>query len=132
MSKKIETFGQRLTRLRLAAGYLSPSDLARAIWGEKPDKRGFILANNRDTIWRYEHDRGLPSRKNLPKLALALNIKPEDLLPEKARRAISQPRRTKIVARGDMADLDIAATVPLAVALRIIEVVEFFATPPPK
>lgn len=80
---KTETFGQRLIRLRTAAGHPSPSDLARAMWGEKPDSRGFVVANNRDTIWRWEHDKGLPSRKNLSKLAEILNCKPEDLDPDR-------------------------------------------------
>ena len=82
-----ETFGQRVRRLRIAAGMVSPSDLARAIWGEKPDARGFMLANNRDTIWRYENDKGMPSRKNLAKLALALGVPEEELDPERDKRA---------------------------------------------
>jgi transcriptional regulator with XRE-family HTH domain len=81
-----ETFGQRVVRLRLAKGWESPSDLARAIWGEKLDGRGFMVANNRDTIWRYENDKGKPSRANLEKLAAALGVPPDELDPERSTR----------------------------------------------
>lgn len=78
-----ETFGQRLKRMRIAAGYPAPSDLARAMWGERRDSRGFLVAANRDTIHRYEKDGGgIPGRKNLLKLAKALRCEPEDLLPD--------------------------------------------------
>lgn len=82
---KHETFGQRVVRLRLAAGFQTPSDLARALWGEKRDKRGFMVANNRDTIWRYENDKGRPNRRNTAKLAEALGVAPEVLDPERNR-----------------------------------------------
>ena len=101
---KHETFGERVVRLRLAAGMQSPSDLARAIWGEKEDARGFVTANNRDTIWRYEHDQGSPSRKNFALLAKALGVTEAELDPARAarfNRSVQMPDtlEIKIVSR---------------------------------
>ena len=93
MPPQEETFGTRLIRLRVAKGFATPSDLARAIWGDKPDNRGFMVAANRDTIWRYETDANMPSRKNLELLSKALGCTVEELDPERAARARVQPER---------------------------------------
>jgi len=80
-----ETFGQRVKRLRMERGMESPSDLARMIWGTRTDGRGFEVANNRDTIWRYENDKSAPSRKNLALLSQALGVPENELYPEGAK-----------------------------------------------
>jgi transcriptional regulator with XRE-family HTH domain len=77
-----DTFGARLIALRTAKGFPTGADLARAIWGTTPDSRGFEVAKNRDTIWRYETDKSLPSKKNLELVAQALQVSLDDLDPD--------------------------------------------------
>ena len=119
MSDDTETFGERLIRLRTAAGYATASSLARAIYGTKADG----TARNRDNIWRYETNRSDPSKKNLAVLARFLHVTPQQLFPG---RADPPPRVPKVgyVLRADgLADLDINVLVPVDLAKRIVVMV---------
>lgn len=62
---------------------LNPSDLARAVWGSRDDKRGYSVAINRDRIGRYLDGTSYPEPENLKRLADALGIPVESLAIER-------------------------------------------------
>jgi transcriptional regulator with XRE-family HTH domain len=76
----LKQFAQNLYRLRTEKGW-SQSELARRVWGEQVDKRGYTVARNRDLISVYEKGRAKPTRDNLDGLAKALGVQPTDLAP---------------------------------------------------
>jgi len=73
-------FGKRLTDILRQKGW-SQSDLAAMIWERKRDSRGFMVANKRDLISSYCKGEMLPSRENLQKIADALGMTTDELLP---------------------------------------------------
>jgi transcriptional regulator with XRE-family HTH domain len=77
---ELQNFARRLHTL-LAQGGMSQSDLARAIWGPGTDPRGYNVAKNRDRIVHYLRGRSLPNPENLRKMAEALGVTPEELMP---------------------------------------------------
>jgi len=66
-----DSFPKKL-REAMAAKQMTPSDLARAIWGTVADPRGYKVARNRDRIGVYLAGTGYPSKETLPKLCEAL------------------------------------------------------------
>jgi len=75
------TFSERLRQERENKG-LSQSELARLVWGETVDKRGYTVAKNRDRVSAYEGNRAKPTDKNLTALANVLGIDEAELAPE--------------------------------------------------
>jgi hypothetical protein len=80
MTAQLKAFATNLYNARRAKEW-SQSDLARKLWGEAEDNRGYKVARNRDLISSYEQGRALPSRENLENMAEVLGVKPEDLVP---------------------------------------------------
>lgn len=60
---------------------LSQSALARKIWGEIEDPRGYKVARNRDRISSWLAGKSTPDLENLNKLAVVLDVSPDELLP---------------------------------------------------
>lgn len=75
------SFSERLKQARLDRG-LSQSDLARDIWGEMADTRGYMVARNRDRISAWESGRAVPEEKHLQALADVLGIDRAVLAPD--------------------------------------------------
>jgi len=121
--------GYRIRIWREHRGMHSGSDLARAIWGSTPDPRGYDVAKNRDTIWRYEKGKSRPSRKNLIVLATALRVLPEDIDPVPRRPPEPPPIRSrKIICtpkhKGLIMGVEIDADLPPEIAAQIVKLVE--------
>jgi transcriptional regulator with XRE-family HTH domain len=76
----MEAFARRLFELMAERG-LSQSDLARKIWGETKDTKGYPVARNRDRIGNYLRGRSYPEQANLKLLAEALEVSVEDIIP---------------------------------------------------
>jgi len=74
-------FKQRLYLVRRDKGW-SQSELARRVWGEMEDKRGYMVAKNRDRISAYESGRSVPERSNLDAIAEALGMSVAELAPD--------------------------------------------------
>lgn len=58
---------------------MNASQLARLIWGETQDGRGYNVAKNRDRIMYYLRGQSFPNEENLEKLARALGLNVEEL-----------------------------------------------------
>jgi hypothetical protein len=58
---------------------LSPSDVARLVWGTMTDKRGYEVARNRDRIGHYLKGVSFPEPENLQRLADAVGSSVEEL-----------------------------------------------------
>jgi hypothetical protein len=63
----------------MLARQMSASDLARAIWGNTTDPRGYLVAKNRDRIGAYLAGTGYPSKETLPKLCEAVGLSINEL-----------------------------------------------------
>lgn len=74
-------FHERLRQARMANEW-SQSDLARRIWGEAEDSRGYIVAKNRDRVSAYEGRRATPTEANLIAMADLFGITPAQLAPD--------------------------------------------------
>jgi hypothetical protein len=59
----------------LRAKGMSPSDLARAVWGSTRDYRGYLVAKNRDRVGNYLAGVSYPSADNLAAIAKAVGLK---------------------------------------------------------
>jgi transcriptional regulator with XRE-family HTH domain len=126
----LQGFARRLKEMRVAKGW-KQSDLARAVWGEKQNKDGRMVAKNRDRISQYEQARGYPTAPNLKKIADALGCEPLDLDPDIASTwnalqplRIGDGSRTVLNITTDplnpsMADITVNAYLPTSVALKI-------------
>jgi len=62
---------------------LSASDLARKVWGDVTNDRGYTVARNRDRVGKYLRGYSIPDTKNLNALSKALGVAPEDLFRER-------------------------------------------------
>lgn len=111
-------FGQRLYKLMMAEGW-NQSDLARQ--AELP----------RDSISVYIRGKSLPTSKSLKKLSDAFGIEPEELLPNSIRVGPSDIGEVTEMRLCDTppgtAHLRINRTVPIAMALRIVSILEGLA-----
>jgi transcriptional regulator with XRE-family HTH domain len=75
-----EQFGRRLKAILDAKG-LTAADVAAMIWGRKPDKRGIPRAVGSDRLSVWINGKSLPDKENLAKLAKALDMPTEKLMP---------------------------------------------------
>lgn len=104
---------------------LNQSDIARAIWGEMEDPRGYKVARNRDRVSVWLKGDTLPDDRNLKRLAEVLEVDIEDLCPEVVAMAASseQPELSMTMAAGhpDKVYLQVNRLVSLAVAVKVME-----------
>ena len=126
-----EDFARRLHKIIADRG-MSPSDLARKVWGsiEQIDsKTGKVVnaARNRDRVSVYLSGRGFPDPKNLAKIAKALNVEPIDLAPDIAAAAIEREvpemNMTMIAGHDDKALLRINKLMPVDVAIEVMRLI---------
>lgn len=120
-------FRQRLYRLRRDKGW-TQSELARRIWGETEDARGYKVARNRDRISAYEAGRATPERANLDALAEALGVTVEELAPDLVPAnpnirsdAGGASMSLKVVPGTTTAHLTVDAIVPMTLALKVLD-----------
>jgi transcriptional regulator with XRE-family HTH domain len=99
-------FARRL-QAALNAKKWSQSDLARATFGSHVDKAtGYTVATGRDRISAYLQAKSLPEPKTAQKLADALGVKVDELMPPPPIVAQSQqPTRIENVRKHDVAEI---------------------------
>jgi transcriptional regulator with XRE-family HTH domain len=123
-SIEVDNFARRLHEEMNKRGW-SNSDLARAVWGETKDKRGYTVARNRDRVGQYVSGKSFPDPKNLSKIAVALNVDPNDLAPDAMGAAIDKEKpaiqMTAVAGHYDKVHLTINTVVPLLVATKVID-----------
>jgi len=120
-------FKQRLYQARRDKGW-SQSELARRVWGEVEDARGYMVAKNRDRISAYESGRAVPERANLDAIATALGMAlPElapDLVLQKPNTLGTSPAGVHIkMVSGGMTHLRVDVVLPTKVALAVAELI---------
>jgi len=71
-------FREALARAMIRAG-VSASELARRVWGEVKDPRGYMVAKGRDRMSAYMAGVSYPDPTNRAKIAEALDIDPQEL-----------------------------------------------------
>ena len=74
----LERFRETLIRAMVAKN-MSAAELARAVWGEIKDPRGYMVPRNRDRLTHYMSGSAHPNPENLAKIAKALDLDPADL-----------------------------------------------------
>lgn len=130
-------FAAKLREL-MARRRLNASDLARQVWGEIKDQRGYMVARNRDRIGHYLSGVSFPEEANLRKLADVLGVSYEDLIMTKpvtgpVSRALLPGQNNNRNADTSLlilnnepgwAVLSFRQKLPLAVALKIIELIK--------
>mgnify|MGYP002641039416 FL=1 len=119
------TFSERLRQVRENKG-LSQSELAREVWGETVDRRGYTVAKNRDRVSAYEGNRAKPTPKNLTALANVLGIDEANLAPDiVSGRAFDEPTpaiELRVVGSGTF--IKVNAKVSAEVALEIVALLQ--------
>jgi transcriptional regulator with XRE-family HTH domain len=122
-----QQFARRLHQAMTDKG-MNNSDLARALWGETEDTKGYKVAKNRDRIAVYLRGEGLPAPATLHKMANILDVPKEELVPDLSTPTIdrSHPEVAMKMISGDAnkVQLQINGVVPLAVAVEIIKLYE--------
>lgn len=122
-SVTMPSFAKTLRDARMDRG-LSQSDLARMIWGDTEDSRGYKVARNRDRISYYEAGKAEPEPQTLKALADALKMKVEDLAPQMVANEMSsqepEMQMTMVPDRSDMVHLKVNTLCTLSLAAKII------------
>ena len=121
--ESLKEFARRLYKFMTEKG-MSQSDLARAVWGETEDPRGFMVAKNRDRVSQYLNARSLPDPENTLKLANALGVTPEDLIPARPGYLEQEEPEISVVAlagKSDEVRLIINKVVPFQLAAEILQ-----------
>jgi hypothetical protein len=122
-----QQFARRLHQAMTDKG-MNNSDLARALWGETQDTKGYKVAKNRDRIAVYLRGEGLPAPATLHKMASILAVPKEELVPDLTTPTIdrSHPEVAMKMISGDAnkVQLQINGVVPLSVAVEIIKLYE--------
>jgi transcriptional regulator with XRE-family HTH domain len=118
------SFASNLRRLRLALN-LSQSDLARKIWGDTTDSRGYTVARNRDRISYYEARKAVPEAHTLGVLAEKLGTTVEELAPDLLAQETDKQRDPEISMamvkdKADLVHLRVNTLCTLALASKII------------
>jgi transcriptional regulator with XRE-family HTH domain len=120
-----QAFARRLHAAMQAKG-MGNSDLARAVWGEVEDAKGYKVAKNRHQVAVYLKGEGMPERGTLQKISEIVEVPVEELAPETQTAAIdrSRPELAMAMLSGQpgMAHLQINATLPLNVAVEIVRI----------
>ena len=118
------SFASNLRRLRLDAN-LSQSDLARKIWGDTTDSRGYTVARNRDRISYYEAKKAVPEAHTLKVIADVLGTTVEELAPDLIARDTDKQKDPEISMamvkdRTDLVHLRVNTLCTLGLASKII------------
>lgn len=120
-----QAFARRLHAAMQEKG-MGNSDLARAVWGEVEDGKGYKVAKNRHQVAVYLKGEGMPERATLQKICEVLGKTVEDLAPETQTAAIDRTRpemaMSMVSGQPGMAHLQINSTLPLDVAVEIIRI----------
>jgi hypothetical protein len=120
-----QAFARRLHAAMNAKGW-GNSDLARAVWGEVEDDKGYKVAKNRHQVAVYLKGEGMPERATLKKIAEMLDTTVEDLAPDTQTAAIDRTRpemaMSMLGGQPGMVHLQINATLPLNVAVEIVRI----------
>lgn len=85
-------FAAVLSKAMIKAG-ITPSEAARRVWGTAKDKRGYVVARNRDRIGHYLAGTSYPNDENLHKLADVLGVPVDTLAVETRARSSGRPQR---------------------------------------
>jgi len=116
-------------RNAMAERKMSASDLARAIWGDTTDSRGYKVAKNRDRIGAYLAGTGYPSKETLRKLCEVLGWSMADVPPatrSTAPRALagaSDFTFSMLADQPKLCSLYIRKILPTEVGLKIVHLV---------
>ncbi|UUJ74493.1 transcriptional repressor [Microcystis phage Mae-Yong1326-1] len=120
------SFARRLHEAMLRKGW-NQSDVARAMWGEVTDNRGYKVARNRDRVSQYLRGESIPEAANLQKLADIFGMDVADLAPDLVASAVDKARPevalTAIAGHPDRVHLVVNKLVPLAVAARVVAII---------
>ncbi len=120
-------FAERLQAALIKKGW-SQSDLARTIWGEDTDSRGYSVAKGRDRISSYLRGKSVPEPRNLHAIADKLDMDPSELAPDLYRRtankAGSEAMFDVIAGEPDKAHVRINMIAPLSVAVEMMQLYE--------
>lgn len=107
---------------------MSNSDLAREIWGETKDSKGYAVARNRDRIAVYLAAKGAPEAATLHKMAEILEVPKGSLADEMMTAVVDRTRRefSIDVIEGDARRVHIVVDtiMPLSIALDISKLYE--------
>lgn len=118
-----QDFARRLYRHMNAKGWTN-SDLARSVWGERTNARGYVEAKGRDRISVYLKGETIPEATTLKMLAEALGVDEADLCPSRLKSALAwEPQSVSLaVAPGhpDKGRLQIDRIIPFTLAAKII------------
>lgn len=120
---EMETFARRLHKLMLEKK-MSQSDLARKIWGQGTDSRGYNVAKNRDRISVYLKGQSYPDQINLQRIADVLGVTTEELAPDAVAAAVERDNPevqfTMVAGHSDKVYLRVNKLVPMALAAKIV------------
>lgn len=121
--RELRRFAEKLHQLMIEKG-LSQSELARAVWGEVTDSRGYAVAKNRDRISAYLRGATVPERTNLTRIAEALDTTVDELAPDMTASAVERATpavaMTMVGGHSNLTLLQVHQLVPLEVAAQII------------
>jgi transcriptional regulator with XRE-family HTH domain len=124
---EMQQFARRLHQLMTQKGW-SNSDLARQVWGETTDTKGYTVAKNRDRVGVYLRGEGLPEPATLEKIAGVFGITKEDLAPDLTAAAVDRDKPeigfTMVQGHTDRVHLQINTIVSLSVASQIVALIE--------
>lgn len=120
-----QDFARRLHHYMTQRGW-SQSDLARAVWGERKNARGYREAKGRDRISVFLKGKTIPETTTLAALAEALEVEPDELCPEQHKKAMAwEPHSVSLTlapGHSDRARLVIDRIVPFHVGAEIIAI----------
>jgi transcriptional regulator with XRE-family HTH domain len=126
---ELQQFASRLLELRIAQGFPTQSALAREIWGEQINSRGYREAKNRDRISAYEAGRSWPDEANLVKLVKALDTTREYLAPDIVGSTIERQNpefaMTTVAGHSDKTYLKVNKLVPKNIATMISQLMDY-------
>jgi hypothetical protein len=127
-TKPFNQFARRLHAAMVAKG-MNNSDLARAVWGETEDNKGYKVARNRDRIGVYLKGRGFPEPRTLGKIAKALGTTSEELAPEVMVSPLDDTSTSDfamhtVPGQADKVFVRINMMLPLGVAVEISRLIE--------
>ena len=98
----------------------SNSDLARAVWGETTDTKGYKVARNRDRIAVYRRGAGFPEPSTLHKIAEVLGVAKDELAPELMAAAIDREHpEFSMTTVGEHMQVQMNALLPPSIAAEI-------------
>lgn len=123
---QMASFARKLHEAMTRRG-ITQSDLARMVWGETTDSRGYKVARNRDRISQYLSGASVPETHNLQKLADALSMDVAELAPDLTASALDRSKPevaiTAVAGHLDRVHLVVNKLVPLTVAAQVVALI---------